>query len=207
MLWTLSWLLVEVKTRRTTGRRQELLEAAEELLRSSGPHALSLRDIAERSGTSTQAVYTEFGGKPGLADALYREGYRRLAENLAAVSSDLSPLDRVRALCLAYRDTALANPHFYELMSGKPIPEYDPPVESRRMAAATFDILVDAIQSAVDARELDVASPKELAGMLWTAGHGHLSLVLHGLRPNDSAQWDLLGDIILGRYATGSRQT
>ena len=182
-------------------RRRELLEAAEEILRTKGPHALSLRDIAERSGTSTQAVYTEFGGKPGLADALYREGYRRLAERLSAVSQDLPVIDRIRALCGAYRETALANPHFYELMSGRPIPEYEPPVESRRYAAATFDVLIDAIQAAVDAGALTVESPRELAGLLWTAGHGHLSLVLNGLRPDDPVQWELV-DIILERYKT-----
>ncbi len=200
MLWRLSYVTVNVNTRQTTDRRQELLEAAEELLRSAGPHALSLRDIAERSGTSTQAVYTEFGGKPGLADALYREGYRRLAENLAAVSAELPPVERIRELCFAYRDTALANPHFYELMSGRPIPEYDPPTESRREAAATFDVLIDAIQAAVDAGELHVQSPRELAGLLWTAGHGYVSLTLHGLLPEDRSQGDRLADIILREF-------
>lgn len=187
---------------RPSDRRRELLEAAEEILRSSGPHALSLRDIAERSGTSTQAVYTEFGGKPGLADALYREGYRRLAERLAAVPADLEPMARVRSLCWAYRETVLANPHLYEVMSGRPIPEYDPPAESRRYAAATFDVAIDAIQAAVDAGALAVESPRELAGLLWTAVHGHLSLVLNGLRPDDPAQWETLQDLILARYQT-----
>ena len=167
---------------RPPDRRRELLEAAEEILRTHGPHALSLRDIAERSGTSTQAVYTEFGGKPGLADAL----------------------ERVRSLCWAYRETVLANPHFYALMSGRPIPEYDPPAESRRYAAATFDVLIDAIRAAVDAGALLVESPRELAGLLWTAGHGHLSLVLNGLRPDDPGQWETLGDLILARYQTSS---
>ena len=193
---------MDVNSRPAGTRRRELFEAAEEILRTKGPHGLSLRDIAERSGTSTQAVYTEFGGKPGLADALYREGYRRLAERLSAVPQDLPVVDRVRALCWAYRESVLANPHFYELMSGHPIPEYEPPDESRRYAAATFDVLIDAIQDAADEGALTVESPRELAGLLWTAGHGHLSLVLNGLRPDDPAQWEMLGDLILEKYQT-----
>lgn len=183
-------------------RRDDLLQAAEALLREQGPHALSLRDIAQRSGTSTQAVYTEFGGKPGLADALYREGYRRLARQLSGVSRDLAPIERIRALCRAYRDTALANPHFYELMTGHPIPEFVPPAESRQIAAATFDVIIYAVERAMASGHLEAPSPRLVAEMLWTAGHGYLSLVLHGLRPDDEARAELIADIVLEYFAS-----
>src|SRR5438105_9415646 len=60
-------------------RRRPVLESAARLLAEEGPHGLSLRRIAAEAGGSTQLVYTLFGGKPGLADALYAEGFGRLS--------------------------------------------------------------------------------------------------------------------------------
>ena len=48
-----------------SGGAHSVFSAAEHLLHADGPHALSVRHIAELAGTSTQAVYTEFGGKAG----------------------------------------------------------------------------------------------------------------------------------------------
>ena len=59
----------------TDARRRQVVEAAARVLAEDGPHGLSLRRIAAEAGASTQIVYTLFGGKPGLADALYGEGF------------------------------------------------------------------------------------------------------------------------------------
>jgi AcrR family transcriptional regulator len=153
---------------------------ADELLAADGPTALSLRRIAERADTSTQAVYTRFGGKPGLADALYRSGYARLADELASVAPVDDPIERIRDLAAAYRRVALANPGHYELMTGRPIPEYTPPTDSRRFAASTLQPLIDAISEACSAGLL-TGEPRTLAERFWAAGHGRISLELHGL--------------------------
>lgn len=187
-----------------TDRRRQLLEAAEELLSTKGVHALSLRDIADRSGQSTQGVYTEFGGKPGLVDALYLEGYRRLAAALADVDPDLPPLERVAAAGRAYRASALASPHLYDLMTGDPVAGYRPPAASREAAAATFEVPVSDIQEAMDDGLVEAPSARHVAGLLWTVGHGHLSLVIHGLQPDDPETWDLLFDLVMARFRTAA---
>lgn len=153
---------------------------ADELLAADGPTALSLRRIAELAGTSTQAVYTRFGGKPGLADALYRSGYARLADELASVGPGDDPIDRIRSLAAAYRRVALAHPEHYKLMTGRPIAEYTPPTDSRRFAASTLQPLIDAITDACAAGML-TGDPRTLAERFWAAGHGRVSLELHGL--------------------------
>lgn len=173
--------------RPATTREPSVLDAAEQLLRAEGPHGLSLRRIAELAGTSTQAVYTQFGGKAGLADALYREGYRRLDERLAGVDTELDPLDRVRALSEAYRANALEHPHLYEVMTGRPVPEYDPPLASRRRARRTLQPVIDALAEAVARGEL-VGDPREIARRMWAAGHGFVSLVIHGLDTGRDAE-------------------
>lgn len=183
-------------------RRHRLLTAAERLLHDAGPHALSLRRIAELAETSTQAVYTEFGGKHGLADALYLEGYRRLTEALEAVPPANDPLERIHALGMAYRDNALANPHLYALMTGRPVPEFEPPVESRRRARGSFRILVEAIDEARAAGALANVESRHLAHLLWAAGHGYVGLALHGLEQDDDPDrtYRQLTEAILDRF-------
>lgn len=160
--------------------RQRVLRVADEVLDAAGPDALSLRKIAELAGTSTQAVYTQFGGKPGLADAMYRSGYRRLADELDALPDIADPIERLRTLALAYRRVALANPEHYKLMTGRPIADYDPPRDSLRFAAATMEPLVDAVRTACASGVLE-GDPRTVAMRLWAAGHGRVSLELHGL--------------------------
>jgi AcrR family transcriptional regulator len=114
--------------------RDRVLRVADELLAAEGPDALSLRKIADLAGTSTQTVYTQFGGKPGLADAMYRSGYQRLADEIDALPNIDDPIERMRTYSFAYRRVALANPEHYKLMTGRPIADYDPPRDSLRFA-------------------------------------------------------------------------
>lgn len=167
--------------------RASVFEAAEQVLRSAGPAALSVRRIADLADTSTQAVYTQFGGKPGLADALYREGYRRLEQRIAALDLPGDPIDRIRALAWAYRENALVNAHLYDLMTARPLPEYDPPVESRREALRTIEPLIEAIRDAVESGAL-AGDPRRITQHLWAAGHGLISLTLNGLELDDDAE-------------------
>ena len=169
----------EVTAREET-MRDRVLRVADELLDAAGPDALSLRKIADLADTSTQAVYTQFGGKPGLADAMYRSGYQRLADELDALPEIADPVERMRALSLAYRRVALANPEHYKLMTGRPIVDYDPPRDSLRFAGSTMEPLVDAVREACASGALD-GDPRTVATRLWAAGHGRVSLELHGL--------------------------
>ena len=75
---------------------------------------------------------------------------------------------------------ALANPEHYKLMTGRPIADYDPPRDSLRFAASTMEPLVDAVRTACATGVLD-GDPRTVAMRLWAAGHGRVSLELHGL--------------------------
>ena len=58
--------------------RGRLLERARAVLSADGPAALSLRTLARDCETSTTAVYSLFGGKPGLLTALFDDAFRSL---------------------------------------------------------------------------------------------------------------------------------
>ena len=57
--------------------RDELLRVAVDMLNQDGPDGLQTRKIASAAGTSTMAVYTYFGGMPGLIAAVAEEGLRQ----------------------------------------------------------------------------------------------------------------------------------
>ena len=83
-----------------TGRA--LLTAAHDLLASDGPTALTVRRIAGAAGVSTMNVYSRFGGKDGVLDELFAEGFRRLGERMEETpSTDDSVADLGSRRCAA----------------------------------------------------------------------------------------------------------
>lgn len=159
--------------------RVALLDAAGMLLQREGPQALSVRRLADAVGTSTQAIYTQFGGKLGVVRAMYREGFARLAERMGAVPIGDDPIADIHALGEAYRDAARARPHFYNVMFGRAVPEFECTDEDRAESIETYLSLVAGVQRAVDAGRVD--PPADLvAAHLWLCVHGHVSLELAG---------------------------
>lgn len=142
------------------------------------------------------AVYSRFGGKPGIVTALFDEGFTRLAEAQAEVSDHFGPTERITALCRAYRDTAHRFPHHYALMLGRFRGEFEPGQESADKALATLEPLVAAAASLVGGETgsttpTDRTSPAEsVARALFALSHGWVSLELAGMLPGDAASSD-----------------
>ncbi|HEY1178956.1 MAG TPA: TetR family transcriptional regulator, partial [Phytomonospora sp.] len=51
------------------------LDAGVRVLRADGAVRLTLRRVAEAAGASTMGIYTCFGGRHGLLEAMYRHGF------------------------------------------------------------------------------------------------------------------------------------
>ena len=96
---------------RHTQTRNEILDAAAELVTEQGAEALNLSDLATRAGFSNAAsLYRYFSSKKELMGALMRRGLERLEEHLRDVPADLPPEEQVVEYCLAYVDYARAHP-------------------------------------------------------------------------------------------------
>src|SRR4051794_32936765 len=123
-----------------------LVDEAGRILSAEGASALTLRRVAAAAGGLTMPGYTLFGGKKGLVAAMYREGYGRLGAALSRAARDADPLTALANTGLAYRRTALRNPHLYDLMFGRPVPSFEPDPEAKAAAEAAYRPLVDAVQ-------------------------------------------------------------
>jgi AcrR family transcriptional regulator len=160
-------------------QRQLLLDAASAILQASGPDALTMRRIAAEVGCSTSVLYTMFGGKAGVAEALWREGFERLRAALEAVEGD-DPLTRLAAMGQAYRANALANPAYYSVMFARPIPGFEPSPEAYAESLRPLELLVDAVADCVTTGVFRTVDPAHIARVLWAAAHGSVSLELAG---------------------------
>lgn len=114
-----------------------LLAAAERLLQERGAGALSLREVADGAGTSTQAVYTLFGSKEGLLGALGAHAMELLRAGADAVPTTDDPREDLVAGALMYRRFALDHPALFEVAFHR----RDPAI-ALRFQSATDDALV-----------------------------------------------------------------
>jgi AcrR family transcriptional regulator len=161
--------------------RVALLDAAGEVLHRDGPGALTTRRLAHEAGTTTQSIYTLFGGKEGIVRAMFREGYARLEARIRRVRDTDEPLADLRDLGRAYRAAALASPHYYDVMFGHPVPEFTPDADDLAASAVTRGLLERGVQRCIDAGLLvPGANAGDIAPWLWAAVHGPVSLELAG---------------------------
>ena len=171
--------------------RLALLDAAGRLLLAEGADGMTTRRMAAMAGTTTQAIYTEFGGKEGIARAMYREGFARLEARLRAVGETPDPLFDLLQQGRAYREAALDSPQFYDVMFGRPIPQFTPDADDRACSLVAHDLLSAAVGRVIATGALvDGADADEVAQWLWTVVHGAVSLELNGALELDDATYD-----------------
>lgn len=170
-----------------TDPRSAILASAIAILQREGAGALTVRSVAAAAGCSTTGVYTWFGGKNGLVEAIFVDGFKRFGEALDAAGPGAGTTEHLAALGEAYRTWALSNPTHYMVMFAKAVPDYEPSDEALAAARATFDQLVVATRAAVADNALS-GEPFELAHHLWAGIHGYVSLELASmdLRDNES---------------------
>lgn len=164
--------------------RVRLLDRAGELISTQGASALSLRKLASDADTSTTAVYSLFGGKPALVRELYLEAFDRLGRRLRAVTPSDDPREDMVRLGLAYRESALADPHLYGVMFGDVIPGFEPDKEAHAEASAALAPLQDIINAGIDAGVFTEPA-EDMAMACWGIVHGLVSLELSGNLPPD----------------------
>lgn len=167
--------------------RARLLEVTSEVISAEGESAVTVRGVAARCGTSASAVYALFGSREALVSAVSDEGFRRFGARLDAVPRSDDPIADLMALGLAYRDSALADPHFYRVMFDRGVPTGD---ALPAILQPTFLVLRDAVVRVLRAAGQPRAGEQagEIALSLWALTHGLVSLELAGFMPGDEQQ-------------------
>jgi AcrR family transcriptional regulator len=167
------------------GGRERFIFAALRVLHESGAAELTLRRVAQQAGSSTMGIYSCFGGRAGMLEAIYRRGFELLKDAITAPGTGTAgPRRAIIAMATAYRRFALGNPALYALMFERPLPGFDPPPQLRSWALnLTFTPLVEQVARAQASGLLAGEDPIRPAYLLWTTIHGITSIELtHAVR-------------------------
>lgn len=137
--------------------RRSILEAAWHLVREHGLAGLTLRELASRVGMRAPSLYSYFGSKDEIYDAMFRQAYDQLLEEMQPFFA--AGMDRAifRAGNRAFLQFCTSDPERYQLLFERPVPDFVPSPESYRLAKQLLDQLRDALcrlgiesESAVD---------------------------------------------------------
>jgi AcrR family transcriptional regulator len=167
--------------------REQILEAAEDLLISTGDEALvSVRAIADRVGCTAPAIYLHFEDKDDLFREVCERRFEELNRFFDAVEGDGDePLLQLRNLGLAYVRFAMENPEHYRVLMMTKMHHTHRDTDFAIDAAPehegdrAFLRLVRAVQRAIDSGDLRQEDPMKIAVTLWASIHGLVSLLIH----------------------------
>jgi AcrR family transcriptional regulator len=162
--------------------RRVLIDAALTVLQTRGAAALTVRNITELAGCSTTGVYTHFGGKQGIVEAMFVEGF----DSFDAALADAYAAGELLEAGRMYRRWALANPTHYLVMFGRAVPDFEPSEAAMTRAAASFAGLVTAVEQA------GAHDPMAAAYHLYATVHGYVMLELMHMGPIDDRSMEEL---------------
>jgi len=166
--------------------RDGMLDAASRLLLEEGAAALTVRKVADAVNCSTTLLYSIFGGKDGLSNALYLEGFARYQREFPAYAAQhpSAPvalgIESLHLYANYYHAFARRYPSYYMVMFGDAIAGFIPPEASRIAAWESFTPLIAQFQHCMQSGSLPASSASAAARLLWAAMHGVISLELKG---------------------------
>jgi len=164
--------------------RQQILQAAQEVLRTHGLEQLSLRLIAEQLDVTAATLYRYFDSKDAIVTTLVGEARQRLRETMEQVPADLPPGNRLVSLGLSYLEYAKAYPALFQL-AFLDVPSDRSSLATPAQESSPYRLLLQAVEDAVrvgifrpEVREV----PEVLAYSIWALAHGMAVLEATHLR-------------------------
>ena len=171
-------------------QRAQLLDVARRAVEESGPEVLRARALTAEVGTSTQAIYTHFGGMPGLLEAIVADGFAHFADHVGGAPESEDPVADFIAKGWAYSEWALSHPQLYRLMFGLTggglrrhaglEMSVAGTVTNSPEAQSAVDVLVRSMTRVRDSGRIDPVDPVVAAGQFLSATHGYVLLEIAG---------------------------
>jgi AcrR family transcriptional regulator len=161
----------------------ELLSAGRSLLEESGTHNLSLRNLAKTIGVSHNAPYRHFKDKAALMMAIADSGFEDLTAAFHKIVKKYpdDPRKQFKEFGLAYLQLAIKNPETTDLMfGGFTKKEKDWIAQPNQSSHASFQLLVDVIESGQEKGLFKIENPLECAIVAWSSMHGLAILITSG---------------------------
>ncbi len=182
--------------------REQILDASRRLFAAHGFAQVTMRRIAQDIGYSATTIYLHFPDKISLMQELCTRDFRTLQQGFLAALAVTDPVERIRALGLAYVRFAASHPHHYRLMFMTSLQDEEAAEFKRETPIAHGDpsqdayaLLVAQVAAAQEAKALRATEgdPHRTAQALWAGLHGVIALHLD--KGNDPwVPWRPLGE-------------
>lgn len=161
-----------------TDLRQRILDASEQLLETEGLAALSMREVARRSGVTHQAPYHHFADRESILAELVTRGFEEMTRRLARANARHAADTRmaVATECgQAYVGFAIDHPGLFRIMFRSEV--CDPArFPSAQLAGDSAYRELEKMVTLIHG-DADVA---RLAPLYWAQVHGLASLLVDG---------------------------
>ncbi|HVM66393.1 MAG TPA: TetR/AcrR family transcriptional regulator [Acidimicrobiales bacterium] len=148
------------RAERREATKAEILEAAWELVRAEGLAALNLRDLAAQVGMRPPSLYSYFGSKHAIYDAMFLQGNLELLARFEALPEPADPVAGLRAGGGLFVQFGVEDPARAQLLFMRTIPGFEP-------SQQTYDVAVRIVELS-KARMSRCGVPLEYFD-LWTA--------------------------------------
>ncbi|WP_312113928.1 TetR/AcrR family transcriptional regulator [Brevibacillus reuszeri] len=176
----------EVKLQQQQVLRKNVIDAACLLLLEEGPESVTVRRVAQKLNCSTKIIYSMFGNKDGLANEMYLDGCRLLAETFQQVPITAKALHDLESLCSAYWQFSQLHSSYYKMMFGGALSDFKPDEKSLEGTTTALIRIQQTVVRAMEQGELEKNDPLLVVQTLWATLHGviHLQFAGHFSQPS-----------------------
>lgn len=161
-------------------RRNEILDAAEQIFIAEGYEGATIRKIAEAVGVSSTALYIHFPDKACiLGQICHRSLELLLARNRELAARSSEPTARVRMMLEAYMRWGLAHPNAYQLVYSAPRPLSAGlwSKDTVDLSVQCYEIFESVVREIADQGRLRAGGAAIAAQTFWTGAHGLVALI------------------------------
>ena len=176
-----------IQTRRARQKallRQEIIDAARDILARQGFEQLSMRKVAERIEYSPTAIYLHFEDKRDLVFQVCEETFGKLVHELESLDVEFKdPVERLREGMRRYVAFGLRHPqHYLATFVAVPHEQLPEDVERRNNPASNgmraLGILRACVVACTEARRFRTVDADVTARALWASLHGVTALLI-----------------------------
>lgn len=141
-------------------RREMIAKVIEEMALTTGVEEIRVREVAERVGCSTNAIYHYFRSKAEMLIHAQKLGRRRAVERVMALPDDASFVERIDVL-LPLSEDRRREWHTWFLLWG--MPQTDPSVAAERLEGAVEanDLVASLVRDEIEAGRMNKGASAE----------------------------------------------
>ncbi|SFP74196.1 TetR/AcrR family transcriptional regulator [Hydrogenimonas thermophila] len=163
--------------------KDELLNIAFEFIHKNGVENLTLKILAEETGTSRSAIYRHFSSKDELIETIIEKGFEEFDNAVSPILKDIEkPLaDRFYLSGKKYIEFAIENRNLYTLLFGKKYADIrERIVDIKDDDCSGFGTLKLAIEEGQKSGIIKNDDSYKQAIVIWSSLHGLASLIING---------------------------